>query len=218
MGVPVRSGGGRAPRVPNTAVRRYDDAVRLSAAARRRLDQGIEVLDRLVPLSRRLSRLVGAYTLVVGLAAGVIVITLVVRFWPASFVDVVAHLIIAAVVLAPVAMLWLFHRALAEVLLIPERLTAMPTVAREHGAELAGLVRDAQGRRGRVRVTSLPGDLWRSGRLLLAAHVDLPGYGAVLTLVSVPFLVAALGAAFAGLMLILLAPAVVAGAVLTAVV
>jgi hypothetical protein len=53
--------------------------------------------------------------------------------------------------------------------------------------------------------------------LLLAAHDDLPGYGAVLTLVSVPFLLASLAAAGIGLAQILLAPAVVAGAVVTSV-
>jgi hypothetical protein len=94
----------------------------------------------------------------------------------------------------------------------------MPDVARDHGTELAGLVRDARVRRGGPRLTSLPADLWRSGRLLLAAHDDLPGYGAVLALVSVPFLVASLAAAVAGIALIFLAPAVVVGAVLTAVV
>jgi len=66
-----------------------------------------------------------------------------------------------------------------------------------------------------MRLTSLPADLWRSGRLLLAAHDDLPGYGAVLTLVSVPFLLASLAAAGVGLALIVSAPAVLAGAILT---
>ena len=69
-----------------------------------------------------------------------------------------------------------------------------------------------------VRLTSLPADLWRSGRLLLAARADLPGYGAALTLVSVPFLLASLAAASVGLVLIVSAPAVLAGGVLTAVV
>ena len=79
-------------------------------------------------------------------------------------------------------------------------------------------MRDASVRRGGLRLTALPADLWRAGRLLLAAHDDLPGYGAVLALVSVPFLVASLAAAAVGIALIFLAPAVVIGAVLTAVV
>jgi hypothetical protein len=200
------------------ATRRYGDVARAGAAARRRLDQGVEVLGRLVPIALRVSRIVGIYVVLVGLAASTIVVTLLVRFWPGSLFEVLAHVALAALFLAPVAMLWLFHRALAEAMHIPERLGAMPDVAREHGSELAGLVREAQVGRGRLRLGSLPRDLWRAGRLLLAAHDDLPGYGAVLTLVSVPFLLASLAAAGIGLAQILLAPAVVAGAVVTSVV
>ncbi|HEY6531472.1 MAG TPA: hypothetical protein VIY72_04155 [Acidimicrobiales bacterium] len=192
-------------------------SIRSGDAARRRLDQGIDVLGRLVPLARRISRLVGGYVIAVGVASVVIVVTLVVRFWPGSLLEVFAHLVLAAMLLAPVAMLWLFHRALSEAVRIPARLVAMPDVAKEHGGELAGLVRDAQVRRGRLRLMTVPADLWRAGRLLLAAHDDLPGYGAVLTLVSVPFLLASLAAACVGLGMIVLAPAVVTGAVLTTV-
>jgi hypothetical protein len=197
---------------------RYDRAARTAAVARRRLDQGITVLGRLVPLSLRISRFVGFYVALVGAASATIVSVLLWRFWPQSAYDVLAHLIVAAALFAPVAVLWLFHRALGEVVQIPARLAAVPDVARDHGGELARLVRDAQVRRGRMRLTSLPADLWRSGRLLLAAHDDLPGYGAVLTLVNVPFLVASLAAASVGLVLIISAPAVLAGGVLTAVV
>jgi hypothetical protein len=176
------------------------------------------VLGRLVPLARRLSRLVGIYVVLVGVAAFTIVAVLLWRFWPGSLADVVAHVILAALLFGPVVVLWLFHSALSEVLQIPQRLVAMPDVARDHGGELAALVRESQARRGRVRITALPGDLWRSGRLLLAAHDDLPGYGAVLALVSVPFLLASLASAVAGLVLIVLAPAVLAGGIFTAVV
>ena len=184
---------------------------------RRRLDQGLDVVRRLVPLSMRISRFVGVYVALVGAAAATIVAVLLWRFWPGSATDVVAHLVVASALLAPVAVLWLFHRALAEVLGIPAQLSAVPDIARDHGSELAGLVRDSQLRRGRLRLRSLPVDLWRAGRLLLAAHDDLPGYGAVLTLVSVPFLLASLAAACVGLVLILSAPAVLAGGILTAV-
>jgi len=129
----------------------------------------------------------------------------------------IALLIIVGLVLAPVAVLWLFHSALAEVVRIPDRLVAVPDVAREHGTELARLVRQSHVGRGRLNLWSLPADLWRAGRLLLAAHDDLPGYGAALTLVSVPFLLAALAAAALGLLEIALAPALLAGAVLVTV-
>jgi hypothetical protein len=192
--------------------------VRTAVATRRRVDQGVEVLRRLVPLSLKLSRAVGAYVVLVGVAAAVIVLTLLWRFWPGSWADALGFLVLAALLAGPVAVLWLFHRVLREVVLIPASLNAMPDVARDHGAELASLVRAAQARRGGMRLATLPGDLWRAGRLLLAAHDDLPGYGAVLKLVSVPFLLMSLAAALAGLAIVFLAPAVVAGAVLTAVV
>ena len=187
-------------------------------ATRRKVDQGVEVLRRLVPLALKISRFVGAYVVAVGIASTVILLTLLWRFWPGSAAEVVGALLVAALLFAPVAVLWLFHRALREVVLIPATLSTMPDVARDHGSELASLVRAAQARRGGMRLAALPGDLWRAGRLLLAAHDDLPGYGAVLTLVSVPFLLVSLAAACVGIGLIFLAPAVVAGAVLTAVI
>jgi len=205
-------------RQPGSASRRYDQAVKSAVAVRRRVDQGIVVLGKLVPLSRRISRFVGVFVALVGGASLTILGVLLWRFWPTSVADAVAYLILAALLLAPVVMLWLFHRALAEVVELPARLVAVPDLARDHGSELAGLVRDAQVRRGGLRLVSVPGDLWRAGRLLLAAHDDLPGYGAVLTIVSVPFLVGSLVAAATGLGLILLAPAVLAGGVLTAVI
>jgi len=208
-----REGKGR----DRSAVAKADrSGARSSIAVRRRLDQGVTVLRSLVPLARRVSRIVGLYVVVVGAAAATIVTVLLWRFWPGSFADVVAHLLVAACLFAPVVMLWLFHRALAEVLGIPAQLSAVPDVARDHGSELAALVRDSQLRRGRLRLRSLPLDLWRAGRLLLAAHDDLPGYGAVLTLVNVPFLLASLASAIIGLVLILSAPAVLVGGALTA--
>jgi hypothetical protein len=187
-------------------------------AARRRLDQGLAVLGRLLPIARRTSRLVGTYTALVGIAAATIVVTLLVRFPPGSLAELLAYLVLAAVVASPTVVLWLFHRALAGTVRIPARLASMPEVAREHGTELAGLLAEAQRRRGRIRLASLPGDLWRAGRLLLAAHDDLPDYGAALSLISVPFLAGSLVAAIAGFWQIVLAPGVVAGAVLTTVV
>lgn len=208
MPVPARSSPSSGSRI--------DRAGRAAAATRRRVDQGVEVLRRLVPLALKLSRVVGLYVAVVAVAAAVIAVTLWWRFWPGSLNEVVGLLLATGLLAGPVVVLWLFHRALAEVVQIPGRLVAVPDVAREHGTELAALVRAAQARRGGLRLATLPGDLWRAGRLLLAAHDDLPGYGAVLTLVSVPFLLASFVAACIGLAWICLAPAVVTGAVLTA--
>jgi hypothetical protein len=54
----------------------------------------------------------------------------------------------------------------------------------------------------------------RLGRLLLEAHRDVPGYGAILRLVSVPFLILALAAMAAAVMELLVAPLMVGTAVL----
>ena len=221
MAVPSQSGPFGAGDEPNrpgggSPARRYDAAIQGVALARRRLEQGLKVLDRLVPIARRVSRTVGWYTAFVAIAAVMIVGVLAVWFWPSSFLDAVALLLLAALVLAPAVVLWLFHQALAEVVEIPGRMTAMPDVAREHGTELARLVRESRlGKGTRGSLTSLPRDLWRAGRLLLAAHDDLPGYGSALTLVSIPFLLATLVAASIGVMQIALAPFLVVGAVLT---
>ena len=71
MAVPSRSGpygdGDLPPsRRGGAAAGGYDAAVRGVAAARQRLEQGLRVLDRLVPLARRVSRVVGWYTAFVG--------------------------------------------------------------------------------------------------------------------------------------------------------
>ncbi len=224
MALPVSSRGARSAAGTRRAARSAPAVRRagqvapgaLSGAARRRLDRGLDVLGRLVPLACRLSRLVGSYVAVVAAAVATIVTTLAWRFWPESLDQVLVHGVLACLLAVPVVVLWLFHRALAEVVQIPSRLAAAPSVARDRAGELAVLVREAQLRRGGLRLSALPRDLWRAGRLLLAAHDELPGYGAVLTIVSVPFLLAALAAAVAGLVEIVLAPAVVVGAVVTA--
>jgi hypothetical protein len=61
-----------------------------------------------------------------------------------------------------------------------------------------------EGRRGFVR------DTGRAGRLLLETHRDLPGYGSLLRLVSIPFLIAVAIAVFAAIFEIGLAFAIVA--------
>src|SRR3954470_8957370 len=100
MAVPARPTG--------SAARRYDQAVKGAVAMRRRVDQGIVVLGRLVPLSRKISRLVGAYVVLVGAAALTILAVRLWRFWPTSFADLMAYGVLAAILLAPAAVLWLF--------------------------------------------------------------------------------------------------------------
>ncbi len=72
-------------------------------------------------------------------------------------------------------------------------------MAQARGERLAG-------RRTRVHTVR---DGWRAGRLLLEAHAEVPGYGAALRLVSVPFLLTAGLATMAAAFELVLAPSVV---------
>jgi len=180
---------------------------------RQGLDRASGLLRTLVPLAARLVRVVRAYALVTGVAALLVVVAVAWRLAPWSFGEVLGVLVLMALLAAPVGVLWLFGQALEEVAELPERVSRFPDVARGNVTELAAL---AKQRRATGSPGSLPGDLWRAGRLLLGAHDSLPGYGAVLTLVRVPFLIAsAISAVVAGVIIVLALP-VVAGLVLTA--
>ena len=175
------------------------DPSRATARRARQLgDHGralLGVLGRLVPLARGLVR--GIWLLAVASGASIVVMAAVVLAHGVPSLPVAAALVVIVAVLAPApVVLWLFHDALVEVIALPEWLRSSPDVAAEHGAELAALVRSS--REPPVRRGRLVRDTVRAGRLLLAAHRDLPGYGAVLRLMSPAFLVAvvvALGAA-----------------------
>jgi hypothetical protein len=166
------------------------------------------VLQRLVPLARRLVGAVRVLAVASALAILVTVATVLSHGVPSM--PVAVFLAMAAAVLAPApVLLWLFHRALREVLELPDWLRRSPDLAKGHAAELADLVvashgaGPATGRRGLVR------DTRKAGRLLLEAHRDLPGYGSVLRLMSVPFLIAVGVALFAALFEIGLAVSIV---------
>ena len=58
---------------------------------------------------------------------------------------------------------------------------------RNHGVELAQIAAETAAHT-RGRLTSVPGDIFRSGRLLMKAHGDLPEYGRLVRLINVPFL------------------------------
>ena len=152
------------------------------------------VLRRLVPLARRLLWGVRVLAIASAVSIAVMVAVLVGHGMP----DLLSggFLVVAVALLAPApVVLWMFHGALREVLALPEWLQSSPEVAKGHASELAGLVTDAR-RSGRRRGSFL-GDSMRAGRLLLQAHDDLPGYGAILRLVSPLFLIVVAIALFA---------------------
>lgn len=184
-------------------------------AAKRRADQAWGVLQRLVPLACRVVGWLRGLAIATAVAGVAIVAAVGWRLWGWSSAEVVVQLVIIGVLGTPVVILWLFTAALREVLEIPDHLQAVPQLAARHGAELTDLVRTSRSRHG-GGVRGLPADVWRGGRLLLRAREAIPGYGAALTLVSVPFLIASALAVLACVVILVLALPVLAGLLVTA--
>lgn len=165
-------------------------------------------------MAMRLVTVVRVYTVVTAVAVGIIVGSAAWMVWPETLLELGALLGFAGLLCAPIVILWLFGSALREVVELPTRLGSVPELARVHGPELLALASNGGGRGDASRPRFRFGDLWRAGRLMLGARRNLPGYGAVLTLVSPTFLIVSLAAALAALWLIALAlPAFVAAAV-----
>jgi hypothetical protein len=169
------------------------------------------LLPKLIPLAYRVARLVQYLIIASALAAVVTLLATLVIDTPSTPAPVVAFVLFAALLAAPPLVLRLFHRALLEVLALPEWLRSSPEVARRHAVELAGLVQAAhgdpsalpatEGSRRRLRVR----DVSRAGRLLLDAHGDLPEYGRALRLLNPVFLLVVAVAVVAAVFEILLA-------------
>lgn len=170
------------------------------------------VLRRLVPLACRLVSVVRGFAFVAAGAVVVIVASAAWVAWPLELSDGVALVVLTALLAIAPALVWLFGQALEEVVELPNRVSRLPGALRSSQGELASLVRDAQTRRRSGEATARPGDLWKAGRLLLGARDALPGYGAVLTLVRVPFLIASLFAALVCVGLVVAAPIALVGA------
>lgn len=149
------------------------------------IDDLLGVLRRLVPLARGVGKLAGGLGVALLVSAGALLAS-VLLYSDTSTVEWLAWVLSFAVVLVPGIVLLLFRSALREVLELPKVLAEMPDVAAAHAGELTELVREA--RQG-PRMRGAGRGLFRSVRLLLRAHDDLPGYGSVLRLASWPFLV-----------------------------
>lgn len=179
-------------------------------AARKAREGGeslLSVLQRLVPLARYLVGAVRA--LIVASLASIVIVAAVVLAHGVPSLSTAALLVIVLALLVPApVILWMFHGALREALALPEWLRSSPDLAKGHASELADLVVAARapssGRKGH-----LLRDTFRAGRLLLEAHDDLPGYGALLRLMSPFFLVVVLVASVAAIVQVGLALAIV---------
>jgi hypothetical protein len=191
---------------------------RLSHAARSAqggYDRAIDVLERLVPLARRLERAVRFYGFAVGVAALVIVATVLAVDLPGTvWTWGLAVVLLGVLLVAPVIIL-LFSSMLREALDLPAQFRALPDVAPARARELANLVRVAHANGSQEKVGSIARDSWRAGRLLNALRREVPGVSVVLSIARIPFIIMVLVAMMAGVFELCLAPFVVVLAVVT---
>lgn len=180
----------------------------LASAARAGVGRGaaavLGALDAAVPVAARLVGVFDVYRWVVVASSVVIVVVVGALTRPVTVGSVLPFLVLIGALAVPCVVLGLFHGALVEVLGMPAWLRSSPELARDHGGELARLAGEAVAH-GRDRLWSVPGDIVRSGRLLMRAHGELPDYGRALRLVNVPFLVAVLVSFVAGIVIVGLA-------------
>lgn len=148
---------------------------------------GLAVLRAVVPIACRLVGVLNVYSWIVIGAWALIVVLGGLLTRPVTVGSVLPFLLVALALGIPGLALRLFHGALVEVLAMPEWLRSSPDVVKSHGTELAQLVGEASVR-SNDRLTSVPRDIFRSGRLLMKAHGDLPEYGRMIRLINLPFL------------------------------
>jgi hypothetical protein len=154
----------------------------------------VRALERLLPAAARAAR--GVRNLaVVALAAGVVLDVQLLRDrLPGSTNGAaVGWLLVAAAVLAPGIVLFVFHRALRDVLELPRRLRELPAEGRRRVGELGEVLAPPPGshRPGRVR------SAWRLLALGHATRELLTPYAPLVALLSPPFLTAAAVSALA---------------------
>ena len=182
---------------------------RLSQAARSAqggYDRAIDVLERLVPLARRLERAVRFYGFAVAVAGLVIVATVLAvdvpgTVWTWGLVVV----LLGALLVAPVIIL-IFSSMLREALDLPAQFRVLPDVTPARPRELTNLVRQAHANGQHERAGSIARDSWRAGRLLNALRREVPGVSVVLSFARVPFIILVLVAMLAGVFELLRLP------------
>ena len=79
-------------------------------------------------------------------------------------------------------------------------------------------VEGLRGRRRREQVGSIPRDTWRAGRLLNALRKEIPGVSVLLSIARIPFMIAVAIAMLVGVFEVMLAPVVVATALISSVI
>lgn len=162
-----------------------------SSSARAGIARGgtaaLKVLERVVPIASRLVGVLNAYTWVVIGASVLLAVLVAIITRPVTVGSVLPYLVFIAILAIPGTVLRLFRGALVEVLAMPDWLRGSPDFVRTHGVELTQIAAETAAHT-RGRLTSVPRDIFRSGRLLMEAHGDLPEYGRLVRLINVPFL------------------------------
>ena len=148
------------------------------------MDRPLTLLERLLPAAAAVDRFVRLASFVALASAAVITLALFRDGVPEPETRLLASVVLAALAAAPGVILFLFHRALLQLLALPARLRSLPGVGREHVDELARIVRERRERRG-VRQAWRLLALGRSSRELLTPYAPLA------PLFSLPFAVAA---------------------------
>ena len=151
------------------------------------------ILDRLIPMARRLIGFIRTLVVLTVAAVIAIVVSMAIITRPSTIGAFLTLAVFGVLLAIPPFILKLFRDALAEVIELPDWFRSAPDLMRTHGAEIAQLAArtsgDLRGSSGGGR-TRLFGDVLSSGKLLLAAHNDLPEYGTALRLINLPFLFA----------------------------
>ena len=147
----------------------------------------LSVLERLIPVARGLVGVLNAYSWVVVAASVLLAVLVAVVTRPVTVGSVAPYLVFLVLLAIPGLVLRLFHGALEEVLAMPDWLRTSPDFVREHGVELAQVAAETAAHT-KGRLSSVPRDIFRSGRLLMKAHGDLPEYGRLVRLINLPFL------------------------------
>jgi hypothetical protein len=149
------------------------------------VEQALHALGRIVPAAAAIVRGLRVVALLCLAAAAVTAIALFQDGVPEPAGRAIASVALAVGVAVPGIVLFLFHRALAEVVQLPERLRSTPRTGREHADELAALVRN------REQPRRLPLRAWRLFALGRSSRSLLTPYAPLVALLSKGFLLAA---------------------------
>lgn len=188
------------------------------SSARVGYDRAIDLLERLVPIARRLERAVRIYAFVIVGAALVSVGTVLVVDLPGTVWTWGLVLAVLAMMLVAPVIILLFASMLREALELPGQFRSLPDVAPTRARELALLAREAGSRPKHERVGSIPSDSWRAGRLLNALRKEVPGVSVLLSIARVPFMIMVGVALLVGAFQIAMAPLVVLVAIVSTVI